>query len=79
MNIGENIAKLRVFKKMTQAQLSEKINIHPVTLSNWERGKREPAASDIQRLAEALSCEMGDLLNPPTPPPKERGKKGAVA
>ena len=44
MNIGENIAKLRVFKKMTQAQLSEKINIHPVTLSNWERGKKGAAA-----------------------------------
>lgn len=67
MSLGANIAALRTAKGLTQVELSEKINVHPVTLSNWERGKREPAVSDVFRLATALSCEIGDLLNPPQP------------
>lgn len=75
MAIGSNIATLRAARGFTQAQLSERVNIHPITLSNWERGKREPSSSDIERLAQALSCTPGDLFegNPQVSPeaPKE--------
>ena len=47
----------------TQEQLAEMVEVHVNTLAKWENGTREPRASDITRLAKALSCTEADLLN----------------
>ena len=65
MSIGANIARFRVAKRMNQAELSEKINIHSVTLSNYENEKRDIKSKDLQKIADALQCSVSDLLNPP--------------
>ncbi|NCB75348.1 MAG: XRE family transcriptional regulator [Clostridia bacterium] len=66
MGVGENIARIRARAGMTQAELSEKIGIHVVTLSNWEREKRgDPGAKDLQRMAQILGCGVEEFLNPP--------------
>ncbi len=67
MGIGTNIATVRKAKGLTQAELSEKINIHPITLSNWEREKKELKAFQINKLAAALECDPSELLNPTNP------------
>ncbi len=66
MGIGANLARIRARVGMTQAELSEKLGVHVVTLSNWEREKRgDPGSKDIQRMALVLGCDVGELLNPP--------------
>ncbi len=69
--IGKNIARFRLMRGLTQEELSEKIGKHHVTLSNWERDKREPAASDVKKIAEALGCTVEDLYSNPTTPAPE--------
>ena len=33
--IGSNIARLRKQKRMTQAELAERLNVSPQSVSNW--------------------------------------------
>ncbi len=63
MSIGGNIRRIRLEKNMTQAELSKAINIHSVTLSNWEGDKRDPGATYMEKIAEALGCEVAELFD----------------
>lgn len=36
--IGSKIKQLRIEKKMTQAELAEKMNVSSSAISKWERG-----------------------------------------
>lgn len=65
--IGRHISWARKRLGLTQAQLSELIKVHPVTLSNWERGEREPVASDIEKLCESLRISKTEFFNGPQP------------
>ncbi len=38
MTLGENIAKLRAEKHLSQAELAEKIGISRQSISKWETG-----------------------------------------
>ena len=48
--IGKFIAKCRKEKKLTQAQLAEKLNITDRAVSKWETGKSMPDSSIIDLL-----------------------------
>lgn len=53
---------LRNQKGLTQTQLAELCDVHPVTISNWERGEKQPDANNIQALAQALGTTTDDLM-----------------
>lgn len=50
--IGEKLKTLRKGRKLTQQELSEKLGISRVTISNYEVGRRSPHLSDLRRFAE---------------------------
>lgn len=52
-------------KKMglTQSELSEKLNVSPQAVSNWERGETLPDVSVLLDLAGALHCSVDAILS----------------
>lgn len=50
---------------LTQIELAEKLKVSNLTVFRWEKGEREPRASDIANLAAALNVTEDELLNGP--------------
>lgn len=61
--IGKFIAKCRKEKKLTQAQLAEKLNITDRAISKWETGKSMPDSSIMLDLCEILGITVNELLS----------------
>ncbi len=61
--IGEFIAKCRKEKKLTQAQLAERLNITDRAVSKWETGKSMPDSSIMLELCEILEITVNELLS----------------
>lgn len=62
-NIGKFIANCRKEKKLTQAQLAEKLNITDRAISKWETGKSMPDSSIMLELCEILGITVNELLS----------------
>ena len=60
--VGEQIALLRYAKKMTQADLAERLNISFQAVSKWERGENLPDVSILPQLANALDTTIDNVL-----------------
>lgn len=48
---------------ITVAQLAKLMDVNRNTITNYESGKTEPSANDLVRLADALGCDVMDLLS----------------
>jgi transcriptional regulator with XRE-family HTH domain len=59
------IKKIRESRNLTQADLAKKIGMSILTISRYENDLREPRASDLSKLAEALNTTTTVLLNGP--------------
>jgi len=57
---------LRKQKGLNQTQLAELCDVHPVTISNWERGEKQPEMKNIQSLAHALGVTTDELMTTST-------------
>lgn len=60
---GSTIRCLREQKNMTQAELAEKIDVSPKTVSKWETAKGFPDISLLEPLANALSVSVIELMS----------------
>ena len=60
---GAIIKKLRENKKMTQAQLAEKLCVSDKAVSKWETGKGYPDITLVGPLADALGISVIELLS----------------
>lgn len=60
--LGENIKNIRLYKKITQAELAETIGVDKSFISNIENGKTNPTLSTITSLAKALKVSPNELL-----------------
>ena len=60
---GSVIKHLREQKNMTQAELAEKIDFSPKTISKWETAKGFPDISLLEPLAGALSVSVMELMS----------------
>ena len=60
---GATIKALRESKKLTQAEVAEKIGVSSKTVSKWETGKGLPDISLLQPLAQTLSISVIELMN----------------
>lgn len=60
---GATIKKLREDRKLTQAELAEKIGISSKTISKWETAKGLPDISLLEPLAQALNISVIELMN----------------
>ena len=63
IKIGKFIAECRKSKKLTQAELAEKLNITDRAVSKWERGKGLPDSSIMLSLCEELGINVNELLS----------------
>ena len=60
---GSMIKNLREQKKLTQAELAEKIFVTDKTVSKWETGRGYPDISLVESLAKALDISVIELLS----------------
>lgn len=61
--IGKFISQLRKNKKMTQAELAEKMGVTDRSISKWETGRGLPDASIMIPLCELLGINVNELLS----------------
>jgi DNA-binding XRE family transcriptional regulator/desulfoferrodoxin (superoxide reductase-like protein) len=60
---GATIRQLREARKLTQAELAERIGVSSKTVSKWETAKGLPDISLLQPLAQALGISVIELMN----------------
>lgn len=65
--VGDNCARIRKARGMTQEQLSERCGLSQQYLSDLERGKRNPTIVTIYEIALALEVSHVELVAPPVP------------
>lgn len=63
IKIGKFISSCRKEKKLTQAQLAEKLNITDKAISKWETGKGMPDSSIMIELCDILGISVNELLS----------------
>lgn len=61
--IGKFIASERKNKKMTQADLAEKLGVTEKSISNWENGRNMPDLSLFKPICSELDITINDLLS----------------
>lgn len=62
MSIGINIKEKRVERNMTQTELAEKVNVNQSMICQIERGTKVPSLPLGQEIAQALGCDIKNLL-----------------
>ena len=68
MSIGSRIKEARERKKIKQAELAEMLDMHPITLSRWERDINTPDGNILKKIAEKLSVTVAYLSGESTIP-----------
>lgn len=61
MSIGDNIKKIRERNGLTQKQLGEKCGMADSAIRRYELGKANPKIETVQKIANALGVDAGDL------------------
>ena len=61
--IGKFIAESRKKKKLTQAELAEKLGVTDKSVGNWENGRNMPDLSLFKPLCDELGITINDLLS----------------
>lgn len=48
--------------RMTICELAEKVDLNYNTISQYETGVHKPRLENIQKIADALGCEIKDIV-----------------
>lgn len=76
MTIGTQIKKARLAKKLTQAELAEKIGVKKTAVSNYENGVSAPNEPTLLRLMRVLDVDANyiyaDYFNSALDTPQHR-------
>jgi len=62
--LGQNIKRFRGYRKLSQADFAEKVNISIPFLSDIENGKKWASPITLVKIADALDIEVYELLKP---------------
>jgi len=62
--LSQNIRRFRGYRKLSQADFAEKVNISIPFLSDIENGKKWVSPVTLIKIADALSIEVYELLKP---------------
>ena len=60
---GSAIKSLRELRRLTQAELGEKIGVSSKTVSKWETARGLPDLTRLQPLSQALGVSVMELMN----------------
>lgn len=61
--LKDKIRKARRSKGMKQTELADALNVHPNTVSNWERGVHVPQDLELESIARELGVAVSDLVS----------------
>lgn len=56
------LARLRIARGLTQAQLAKLVGCYGKDISRWERGERSPGMESLIKLSKALNCTLDELV-----------------
>ncbi|MGW2934822.1 helix-turn-helix domain-containing protein [Streptomyces sp. NPDC001156] len=73
------LRRRRIERGLNQVELAAKVGITPSHMSVVERGRRGASPRVLNRLAEALGCEITDLLAVTAEAGAENGEAGTEA
>jgi transcriptional regulator with XRE-family HTH domain len=62
-SVNERIKQLRVENNLTQSELAEKVGLTYVQIGRYEKGKSNPSADVLQKLASVLNTSTDYLMN----------------
>ena len=60
--LGQNIRRLRLGASFTQEQLAERADLHPVYISQIERGTKAVSIETLWKIAKAVRVPMAALM-----------------
>ena len=69
---GQRMAKLRMARGLTQAELAEQIGVNQTAIGSYEIARRRIPLSQVTPLAKALGVSVGELIEKEAP----SGKRG---
>lgn len=61
--LGENIARYRIAKGLSQEKIAEYIGVSRQAVTKWESNISRPSSDNLFKLAEILEISVDDLLN----------------
>ena len=64
--LSQNIRRFRSYRKLSQAEFAEKIDISIPFLSDIENGKKWISPTTLLKMADALNIEAYEFLKPET-------------
>ena len=59
---GKKVREIRLKKDMSQGDVAKLLGVHPSYISGIERGARNMALKNIERLAKALGVPIEELV-----------------
>ena len=59
------LARVRIARGLTQAQLAAMVSCAQEEISRWERGMHTMGGQRLARIARALGCRIEDILDDP--------------
>ena len=62
MNIGHKIAELRDLHKLTQKELSDKLNLSQSAIAYYETNKKRPSIETLQLMAKIFNVNISYFL-----------------
>lgn len=62
LKLGKTVRRLRLKREWSQEQLAERSGLHPNYIGGIERGERNVAVDNIERLAHAFGLHPRDLF-----------------
>ncbi|MFD1387533.1 helix-turn-helix domain-containing protein [Oceanobacillus oncorhynchi subsp. oncorhynchi] len=75
MTLGERLRVVRMRKKLSQIEAAKKLNISNITLSSYERDKRDPDTHTLKNMCLIYNVSADFLLGLSDLPNREEGNK----
>ena len=60
---GQKLKKLRLLRDLTQKKLAIKAGLTDAAIRNYELGNRSPTKEKMQKIAQALDCDISALTD----------------
>ena len=61
--LQQRIAQARQSRKLSQANLAERLGVTRTACSHWETGRAKPSTKHIERIAETLTVDVHWLIS----------------
>ncbi len=65
VRFGQRLREFRQARGLSQEELAFRAGVHRTYVSSAERGQRNVGLVNVERLAQALDIDIGELFSPP--------------